>query len=118
MSCCAVRFDLDKRRATHISSCSRYPDCTFSLEDALTENGTANLRSLCKEKIMGGYPSVVAVDINGNREIPAVLQCVENLLNPGDDVVVGKDWELPRLVIVKSRLLYAEMKKHCGEVST
>ena len=92
-------------------SCCRYPDCTYSLEDALTKDGTARLRSLCKEKLRNTYPSVVAVDINGNRELPAVLQCVENIMNPGEDVVVGTDWQLPRLVIVKSRLLYWEIKK-------
>lgn len=89
----------------------RYPECTFSLEDALTDHGSVKLRSLCKEKLVGGYPSVVAIDINGNREIPAVLQCVENIMNPGNDVVVGEDWKLPRLIIVKSRLLHAEIKK-------
>lgn len=94
---------------------SRYPDCTFSLEDALTTKGTAKLRSLCMEKLVGGYPSVVAIDINGNREIPAVLKCIENFMNPSDDVVVEKDWALPRLIVVKSRLLYAEMKKQQEE---
>lgn len=86
------------------------------MEDALTDDGTVKLRSLCNEKLVGGHPSVVAVDINGNREIPAVLQCVENIMNPGNDVVLGEDWRLPRLIIVKSRLLYAEIKKQRKEI--
>jgi hypothetical protein len=42
-------------------------------------------------------PDVVAMDINGNRELPAVLECLQ---------AVWKLWR-PRLVIVKSRALYA-----------
>lgn len=87
----------------------RFPECVFSLQDALTENGSIKLRALCKDKLVGGYPTVVAIDINGNREIPAVLKCIDNIMNPGND---GDDnWELPRLIIVKSRLLYVELKK-------
>ena len=30
-------------------------------------------------------------------------------MNPGNDVVVGGGWELPRLIIVKSRTLFEEV---------
>mmetsp|Transcript_65622 Transcript_65622/g.73459 ORF Transcript_65622/g.73459 Transcript_65622/m.73459 type:complete len:368 (+) Transcript_65622:96-1199(+) len=42
---------------------------------------------------------VVAIDINGNRELNAVLQCLDRVL---------KYWE-PKLVIVKSRSLYSKL---------
>jgi hypothetical protein len=42
-------------------------------------------------------PDVVAMDINGNRELLAVLECLQ---------AVWKLWR-PRLIIVKSRSLYA-----------
>ena len=88
---------------------NRFPGTCFSVEDALTEEGTAKLRALCGERLIGGFPSVVAVDINGDRPLPAVLQCLENIMNPGNDVVVGGGWELPRLIIVKSRTLFEEV---------
>lgn len=88
----------------------RFPDTTFSVEDALTEKGTAQLRALCKKKLIGGYPNVVAIDINGNRLLPAVIECVENVMNPGEDEL-GLDWELPRLIIVKSRMLHEEVMR-------
>jgi hypothetical protein len=45
------------------------------------------------------HPLVVAIDINGNRELPAVLKCVQLALD---------SWS-PRLVVVKSRELYAKL---------
>jgi hypothetical protein len=92
---------------------SRFPDCCFSVEDALTDEGTVRLRSLCKNNLICGYPCVVAIDINGNREIPAVLQCIRHVMNPGKNVDLS--WKLPRLIIVKSRLLYHELKRQQGK---
>jgi hypothetical protein len=42
-------------------------------------------------------PLVVAIDINGNRQLPAVLKCIQLALDK---------WS-PRLLVVKSRELYA-----------
>lgn len=53
------------------------------------------------QKELGGPPCVVAMDINGNRELPAVLKCLHRVLNSGK--------EPPRLVIVKSRFLHAKL---------
>eukprot|EP00560_Eucampia_antarctica_P009063 CAMPEP_0197828336 /NCGR_PEP_ID=MMETSP1437-20131217/4919_1 /TAXON_ID=49252 ORGANISM="Eucampia antarctica, Strain CCMP1452" /NCGR_SAMPLE_ID=MMETSP1437 /ASSEMBLY_ACC=CAM_ASM_001096 /LENGTH=352 /DNA_ID=CAMNT_0043429509 /DNA_START=105 /DNA_END=1160 /DNA_ORIENTATION=+ len=83
---------IDKSQTSLDIAEERYPDTTFSLEDALTEDGTAKLRTLCKEHMIGNYPSVVAIDINGNREVAGVLHCLRNVMKPGPDVVVGKDW--------------------------
>lgn len=72
--------DTNETVITHITFTRRFPECTFSVQDALSEKGTAKLRELCKEKLVNGYPTVVAIDINGNREVPAVLQCIENVM--------------------------------------
>lgn len=44
-------------------------------------------------------PQIVAMDINGTRELPAVLNCLQ---------VIGRLWK-PRLIVVKSRSLYAHL---------
>jgi hypothetical protein len=46
-------------------------------------------------------PLVVSIDINGNRQLNAVLKCIQLVLD---------EWS-PRLIIVKSRELYAKMVK-------
>ena len=95
----------------------RYPKSSFSIEDALSDEGTAKMRALCKQKLIGGYPNVVAIDINGNRLLDHVLECVSRVMNPaGDDVVIGEDWDLPRLIIVKSRFLHEEVKRQQGRL--
>jgi hypothetical protein len=47
----------------------------------------------------GSSPTVVAIDINGTRPLPAVQTCL---------ALVVQTWQ-PRLVIVKSRELYAHI---------
>ena len=93
----------------------RYPQTLFSVEDALSDEGTAKMRALCKQKLIGAYPNVVAIDINGNRLLDHVLECIKQLMNPGEDVVLGEDWDLPRLIIVKSRFLHEEVKRRQGK---
>jgi len=81
------------------------------MEDALTPDGTRKLRTLCRD-ILGRHPTVVAIDINGNRDIVDVIECLSQVIRPkGDDVVMNFNWELPRLIIVKSRFLYKAMKE-------
>mmetsp|Transcript_60026 Transcript_60026/g.72136 ORF Transcript_60026/g.72136 Transcript_60026/m.72136 type:complete len:346 (-) Transcript_60026:495-1532(-) len=97
----------------------KYPQTYFSLEDAITEDGVQQLRTLCRDTLVHSDsngrnaslgPNVVAVDINGNRELPAVLACLTQIIRPKKDTVhLGVDWELPRLIIVKSRSLYQAM---------
>ena len=92
------------------------------MEDALTNDGSAKIRSLCQKHLVTKHPSVVAIDINGNRELPAVLECIKQIMCPesseniDDDKSVQTndekrkydmdDWDLPRLIIVKSRTLH------------
>jgi len=104
--CC---IGIDKSSTSLKIAKERFPHTYFSLEDAITDKGTAKIRKLCKEKMIHGEPDVVAVDINGNREVSAVLSCIKQILQPGKDVTVGKDWNLPRLIIVKSSNLYQAM---------
>ncbi len=64
----------------------------------------ASIRALCEQSLVGEAPSVVAIDVNGNREIDGVLQCLQSVIN--------QDWKQhPRLIIVKSRYLYWQLKK-------
>jgi hypothetical protein len=68
----------------------------FEVVDALSEEGLVDLKELCK-KTLGGSPSVVAIDINGVREVEAVQKCVSNAMAFSPP---------PRLIIVKSRNLF------------
>ena len=102
---------VDKSPESIEIAAERYPETTFSIEDALSDEGTAKMRALCKQKLVGGHPNVVAIDINGNRLLDHVVECVKRVMNPGDDVAIGRDWDLPRLIIVKSRFLHEEVKR-------
>lgn len=64
----------------------------------------SSVRALCERHIIGTAPSVMCIDINGNREIDGVLECLRMVMN--------EPWSsMPRMIIVKSRFLYWEMKK-------
>lgn len=119
-----VALGIDKSQESISIAQDRYPHCLFSLEDALTKEGSAQIRSLCQTHLENKYPSVVSIDINGNRELPAVLECIERIMCPdfdNDDNVEDKQidemtesqftyngvkWDLPRLIVVKSRTLH------------
>lgn len=82
------------------------------MEDALTQEGTKKLRALCRDNLIGCYPTVVAIDINGNRDILDVIECLRRVIQPtGDDILMNVNWELPRLIIIKSRFLFRAMKE-------
>ena len=81
----------------------RYPDCLFSLVNVLRPDEMSSLRALCEKSLVNSSPSVVCVDVNGNREIDGVLDVLR--------MVVDERWRRqPRLIIVKSRFLYWEVK--------
>lgn len=83
---------------------NRYPQCKFVLGDALDPAEMTNIRALCERSLVGQAPSVIAIDVNGNREIDGVLKCLKSVIN--------QDWkQQPRLIIVKSRYLYWQLKK-------
>ena len=83
---------LDKSESSIATARQRYPKCRFLAADVLEPSSSSQIM----EQLVP--PSVVAVDINGNREREAVLQCLEAVL---------AHWQ-PRLILVKSRALY-----HC-----
>ncbi len=72
----------------------RYPDQRFLLCDIFEDDLTAEINPEEMESL------VVSIDINGNRELPAVLKCIQFVLD---------SWS-PRLIMVKSRELHAKMK--------
>mmetsp|Transcript_13858 Transcript_13858/g.30189 ORF Transcript_13858/g.30189 Transcript_13858/m.30189 type:complete len:423 (+) Transcript_13858:66-1334(+) len=81
----------------------RYPKCKFALGNVLIPDEMASVRTLCEQSLVGSAPSIICIDINGNREIAGVLECVT--------MVMKEKWKKqPRMIIVKSRFLYWELK--------
>ena len=85
---CASRLGVDKSEESIRIAKERYPSREFLLGDVFEGLD-----------ITPQYPLVVAIDINGNRELSAVEKCIQLALEL---------WS-PRLVIVKSRELYAKL---------
>ena len=85
-----TRLGVDKSEESIRIAKERYPSCQFLLGDVF--DGL----NITLEK-----PSVVSMDINGNRELPAVLGCIQVILDT---------WS-PRIIIVKSRELYAKLSQ-------
>jgi hypothetical protein len=83
---------IDKSKESIEIARRRYPTRDFILGDVFEDN----LGLPPKEQ--QGELLVVAIDINGNRDLPAVLKCIELVMT----------WS-PRLIIVKSRALHAKM---------
>ncbi len=82
----------------------RYPKCKFLLANVMSKDEMATLRNTCESTLQGEAPSIICVDINGNREIEGVLRCVQMLMN--------EKWKRqPRMIIVKSRFLYWDLKE-------
>lgn len=80
---------IDKSEESIRIANERYPGQRFLLADVFEDDlGIAVER-----------PLVVSIDINGNRELPAVLKCIRFVLDA---------WS-PRMVFVKSRELHARM---------
>lgn len=70
----------------------------------LNPDDIASLNTFCQQTLEGGAPSVIAIDINGNRDVDGVLECLQ--------VVMNEKWtEQPRLIVVKSRFLYWDLRK-------
>ncbi|KAL3770270.1 hypothetical protein ACHAWO_003675 [Cyclotella atomus] len=82
----------------------RFPQCKFSLCNVLKPDELASLNKLCQQSLKGGAPSVIAIDINGNRDVDGVLECLQAVMN--------EKWiRHPRLIVVKSRFLYWDLRK-------
>ncbi|KAL3805549.1 hypothetical protein ACHAW5_005610, partial [Stephanodiscus triporus] len=100
VSCLGV----DKSKESIDIANQRYPRCKFVIGDVLVPGEMSSVRALCERHLVGMAPSVMCIDINGNREIDGVLDCLRMVMN--------EPWSsMPRMIIVKSRFLYWEMKK-------
>jgi hypothetical protein len=96
---------IDKSEQEILKAEARVPACTFVTCDILRpkEEWLPAVDSML-QSIMDGQqgrppdfcPTVVAIDINGNRELQAVLSCLQ----------VAMDVWRPRLILVKSRSLF------------
>jgi hypothetical protein len=100
VSCLGV----DKSKDSIDIANERYPNTKFVLGDVLVPNDITSIRTLCEQCLVGSAPSILCIDINGNREIEGVLACLS--------VVMNESWvRMPRMIIVKSRFLYWDMKR-------
>jgi hypothetical protein len=91
---------IDKSEFSIRDAKQRYPELHssfFEWDVLLTDPPIVPAAMARSMAALSGLPHVVAMDINGNRALPAVLECLQ---------AVWKLWR-PRLVIVKSRELYA-----------
>lgn len=98
-------FGVDKAKLSIEIAKENYPNSHFYLiEDVLTKKGMKEVEKLSQNLfVFRTFPSVLAIDINGNRELPAVLQCLENFM-------LSDEKEEIRLYIVKSVALYNHLK--------
>jgi len=99
----AAALGVDRAEESVLEAQRRFPHARFEVCEALSDSGAADLRGLCRARL-GGSPSFVAIDINGNRPLDAVLRAVGHTLCPG--LAEDEKWHLPRLVVVKSKELY------------
>jgi len=64
----------------------------------------ATLNKYCKQTLKHGAPSVIAIDVNGNRDVHSVLQCLQ--------IIMNEEWlKNLRLIVVKSRFLYWDLRQ-------
>jgi hypothetical protein len=91
---------IDKSATCIDEARKRYPECEFVQADIFSaeEDGSPKSDVFCWRAYA---PTVVAIDINGTRELEAVLSSIE---------LVIRHWQ-PRLVLVKSRALYHAVQK-------
>ena len=95
---------VDKSKDSIDIANQRYPRSKFLLGDVLVPNEMSSVRISCEQCLNGLAPSILCIDINGNREIEGVLACLTMVMN--------EPWvRMPRIIIVKSRFLYWEMKR-------
>lgn len=91
-----VKWGIDKSPKSLVVAKENFPNDTYIEADVLVEDKEYYKKMLKDFGIEDGCNFVVGIDINGNREIEAVRECLKRVLN----------WWNPRLVIVKSRSLY------------
>ena len=99
---CESKLGIDKSKTSLGIAKNNFPSDRFLEEDVL-ENTQEEMEDILERyklracDVEGGL--VIAIDINGNRELEAVEECLDRVLK----------WWKPRLVIVKSRSLYSKL---------
>ena len=99
---CDQRLGIDKSPTSLAIAKSNFPDLALEEIDVLTESKERLMKVLERYQMTDQKKLIVAIDINGNRELEAVIECLQRVLDT---------WQ-PRLVIVKSRSLFALMLEH------
>jgi len=104
---CQYKLGIDKSKVSIDIAKNNYPNIEF-LQVNVLENTREEMMNILNDRgvvVVGGGQGrgraslVVAIDINGNRELEAVESCLTKVL---------ECW-MPRLVIVKSRSLYSKL---------
>jgi hypothetical protein len=94
-----ILVGIDKSPFSVRAAKGSYPHLRFVQWDPLEQPTSVLRESLGVDEF---HPDVIAVDINGSRELPAVLACLTSIW----DV---HRWQ-PRLIVVKSRTLHAHLR--------
>jgi len=97
---CNAKLGIDKSEESLEIAKNNYPNDEFLEVDVLEQSREEMEDILIKYGLRGSGVDVegglvVAIDINGNRELEAVIECLK--------------WWKPRLVVVKSRSLYSKL---------
>lgn len=96
---CSKRLGIDKSPSSLELAKKNFPTLDLEELDVLVESKEGLMNILERYEMNDCGKLIVAIDINGNRELEAVVECLQRIL----DV-----WR-PRLVIVKSRSLFKLM---------
>jgi len=88
---CRSRVGIDKSEVSINAARRKYPTREFILGDVF--QGV---------HVTPRHPLVLAIDINGNRLLPAVIKCIQ----------LAMDLYSPRIIIVKSKKLHAQIWQH------
>ena len=96
---CCKRLGIDKSPSSLEIAKSNFPTLALEEIDILLENQESLMQLLKRYEMDDTSKLIVGIDINGNRALNAVVDCLKRVL----DI-----WQ-PRLVIVKSRSLFQQV---------
>ena len=91
-----IKWGIDKSPTSLEVAKNNFPNDTYIEADVLIEGEAFYNKMLDDFGVKNHMNFVVGIDINGNREIDAVRECLKRVLH----------WWSPRLVVVKARSLY------------
>ncbi len=97
---CTNRIGIDKSPTSLEIAHQNFPDLPLEEIDILEESEESLMNLLERYEINDRDKLIVGIDINGNRGLEAVMDCLQRVIDL---------WE-PRLVIVKARSLFLAMQ--------